>query len=86
MSNKVRVPITVEVIIDKTGAMIPRRVIMEYDSYRVDKYLGKKPHCPYCIPVNGSTDQYSVVIAGYRKNLYYEPRTNKWFSVLNEES
>ena len=85
MVKRERVPIAVEVIFDKTGAMIPRRVIMEYDSYHVDRFLGKRTHCPYCIPVSGMVEQYVVIISGYRKNLYYEPKTNMWFSVLNEE-
>lgn len=75
-----RIPISVEVIYDDDGALIPKKLFYKGRTYDIERLIGIRRYCPQGIRGVDPTE-YVTVIDGLRRKIYFEPSTNKWFSV-----
>ena len=80
----IRFPLRVEAEFTKEGAFEPKCVIVDGEHFPISAILRKRNFTPPGItcflPV-----EYTVVIRGREKCIYYEPLTNKWFSLKKEK-
>lgn len=75
-----RVPLSVEVRFDPDGSMVP--IALDYCDRRffIDKVISSRNFTPNVVPCRFPVE-YTVMIEGYKKKIYYEKHSNKWFSV-----
>ena len=75
-----RLPLSVEVRFTTVGRMLPLRVQYSEETYEIDRVLAVRRYRPpgvACIaPV-----EYTVLICGIEKHIYYEADSGTWFSV-----
>lgn len=75
-----RVPLAVDAVFTTSGEFRPKQLIYKGEHFDISRVLGVRRYCPRevgCIaPV-----EYTVVIEGVQKRIYYERETNRWFSV-----
>ena len=77
---KKRIPISVEVVFDDDGALIPKKLFYKGRAFEIERLIGIRNYCPPGIPCESPTE-YVAVIGGLRRKIYFEQSTNKWFSV-----
>ena len=75
-----RINLDVEVKFRSDGTMIPRKVTYKARQYTVSRVLGQRPYIPREVKCREPIE-YSTVIDGKQKKLYYEYSTNTWFSI-----
>ena len=75
-----RMPLTVDVTFDKNGVIRPRRILFLEEIFEITKVLSVRRYCPRqvaCItPI-----EYTIIVESRERKIYYEPDTQKWFSV-----
>lgn len=80
MPRVCRLPLSVEARFTTDGRMIPLRVRCPDEAYEIDRVLAVRRYRPpgvACIaPV-----EYTVIICGIEKHIYYEADSCTWFSV-----
>ena len=80
MMKRIRIPLAVEAVFRTDGSLLPRRLFVDGQSFRIGRVLRVMPFCPPgvgCIaPI-----RYTGEVDGREKELYYEPETGTWFSV-----
>ena len=84
MARYQRFPLNVDVIFLADGTMKPQKIILKEGVFSIDRVLGSKKHCPLVVPCI-SPVEYTVLVEGSQKKIYYEPHTSKWFSVKKYE-
>ena len=84
MPKFMRIPLTVGVIYSKSGEALPRTVIFEGERFVIDKILFSKKKSPLVVPCIAPIE-YTVLIDGREKKIYFEKDTGKWFSVFKCE-
>lgn len=77
---KKRIPISVEVVFDDKGGLIPKKLFYKGKTYEIDKLVGVRAYCPVGIACVSPTE-YITIIDGFKRKIYFEQNTNKWFSV-----
>ncbi|MBR2370838.1 MAG: hypothetical protein IKA82_02335 [Clostridia bacterium] len=75
-----RIPLAVQVVIRRDGSIVPQKVMFEKTPYHITSIVSVKRFCPRIVPCIAPVE-YTVVINGILKRIYYESDTNKWFSV-----
>ena len=80
MTKYVRFPLNVDAIFTSDGRIKPRKIIIKEGSYPIDKIVGIKRYCPKTVPCIAPYE-YTVMVAGTEKKLYFEPHSNMWFSI-----
>ena len=75
-----RVPLAVEARLSPDGRLTPIRVFCGEGTYEIDRVLAVRRHRPPGIACIAPLE-YSVVISGIEKCLYYEAESGTWFSV-----
>lgn len=80
MPKFTRMPLSVGVVYKTDGKITPVIIIHENQKFSIDKILDVKKHAP---PTVGSVApyQYTVLVSGETKKIYFEEDTGKWFSV-----
>ncbi len=80
MTQYKRIPLSVYVIVNNDGSFRPVKIIYAsktYDITRIKRKMKITPPGIGCVaPV-----EYTVIIEGKERQIYYEPSTNLWFSV-----
>lgn len=83
MERYERVPLSVEVIFDTEGNMKPCRIRYGETFFPIDRVLRVGKYCPPMIRAV-SPIEYTIVVDGKRKHLYFEPDSKKWFAVREQ--
>ena len=75
-----RVPLSVQVVMKWDGTVIPQSVLYYGLPYKIAHIVSVRRFCPRLVPCIAPIE-YTVVIDGVLKCIYFEEDTNKWFSV-----
>ena len=80
MAKFTRMPLSVGVVYRMDGKITPVVIICEDKKYHIDKIFDVKKHAPLTV---GSVAplEYTVLVSGETKKIYFEEDTGKWFSV-----
>ncbi len=81
--SAVRIPLVVEVIYYENGHFEPSSIIFDDISYNVDKVIRKGNYCPKNIGCLAPIE-YTIMVEGQTKKIYFEEHTKKWFSVKQQ--
>lgn len=76
----VRVPLVVEVLYHENGYFEPSSIIFNDISYDVDRVIKKGHYCPKGIGCLAPVE-YTIMVGGQIKKIYFEEHNKKWFSV-----
>ncbi len=72
-----RIPISVEVIYDDKGSVVPKKLFYKGKEFEIEKVIGTRAYKPYGIICKDPTEY----VTGMKRKIYFEQSTNKWFSV-----
>ena len=75
-----RINLDVDVRFKSDGALIPQRVTYKARQYPVSRIVGQRPFIPREVKCTEPLE-YTAIIRGREKKLYYEYSTNTWFSI-----
>lgn len=84
MARFERFPLNVDALFLANGKIKPRRIILSEGVFKIDKVISSKNYCPLVVPCVAPIE-YTVIIEGNEKKIYYEPHSNMWFSVKRYE-
>ena len=76
----VRMPIGIEALFLPDGSFVPKKLIYRgrvFDIVRVEKV---RKYSPWQVRAVATTE-YTVIIDGAERQIYYESDSNKWFSI-----
>ncbi len=76
----IRVPLLIEAQFLTNGSFLPKRIIFEDESFEITKVLRTRKRNPATVPAIAPIE-YTVLVEGYEKKIYFERDTNSWFSV-----
>lgn len=79
----IRVNLEVDARFLKNGKMHPRRIIYKDRAFKITKVLDTRSYCPRVVPCVAPIE-YSVLVEGVEKKIYFEAYTNSWFSIKEE--
>lgn len=80
MARYERVPLNVDALFLSSGKIKPRKIILKEGVFTIDRVVSLKNYCPRVVPCV-SPVEYTVIVEGNEKKIYYEPHSNMWFSV-----
>ena len=75
-----RIPLTIEALFLPDGSFKPQKLIYNSTVYEITRIVSHRPFCPRVVRCIAPIE-YTVIIDGLEKNIYYEEDTNTWFSV-----
>lgn len=75
-----RINLDVDVRFKSDGTLVPRNVTYKARHYTVSRVLGQRPFIPREVKCKEPIE-YTTIIDGKEKKLYYEYSTNTWFSI-----
>lgn len=75
-----RINLDVDVRFKSDGTLIPQRITYKAKQYPVSRIIGQRPFIPSEIKCKEPLE-YTTIIRGKEKKLYYEYSTNTWFSI-----
>lgn len=79
-----RIPLAVDAIFTSDGKIKPRKIILDEGIFTVDRVISIKARCPQVVS-SVAPLEYTVMIEGCEKKIYFEPHSNTWFSVKKYE-
>lgn len=80
MAKFTRTPLSVGVVYRMDGKITPVIIICEDKKYPIEKIIDVCKHAPMTVGSMAPL-QYTVLVAGETKKIYFEEDTGKWFSV-----
>ena len=80
MAEYKRVPLTVNAVFMTDGTIKPKKIITANDVFNIDRIVDIKRYCPRVVSCVAPI-QYTVIVEGTEKKIYFEPHSNMWFSV-----
>ena len=75
-----RIPLAVGVIYSADGIFKPKTILINGEKFKIDRVLYKKNYCPKSVSAIAPIE-FTVMVAGEIKKIYFEKDTGKWFSV-----
>ncbi len=75
-----RIQLEVEAVFHTDGSFAPRRIYVEDKPYEIQKIMDVRSYCPRVVGCVAPV-QYTVLVEGARKKIYYEADSNSWFSI-----
>lgn len=75
-----RIPLTMDALFSTDGTVTPLKFYYKGRAYDIMRILGRKKHCPPGVRAIAPLE-YSVLIDGRERKIYYEEDSNTWFSV-----
>ncbi len=75
-----RIQLEVEAVFHTDGSFAPKRIYFDDKPYDIDKILNVRAYCPRVVGCVAPI-QYTVMVGGTMKKIYYEADSNSWFSV-----
>ena len=79
-----RVPLVVDAVFTQDGTIKPRKIILREGVFTIDRVVSIKAHYPSVVTAIAPLE-YTVIVEGCEKKIYFEPRSNQWFSVKRYE-
>lgn len=76
----IRIPLAVGVIYSADGIFKPKTISVNGQVFSIDRVLYKKNHCPKSVGAIAPIE-FTIVVEGETKKIYFEKDTGKWFSV-----
>ena len=80
MAKYIRFPLNVDAIFTSDGKIKPRRIIIKEGTFQIDRVIQVKRYCPRTVPCIAPFE-YTVMVEGAEKKIYFEPHSNMWFSI-----
>ena len=75
-----RINLDVDVRFKPDGTLIPRRITYKARQYPISRITGQRPFIPSEVRCKEPIE-FTTIINGQEKKLYYEYSTNTWFSI-----
>lgn len=75
-----RIQLEVEAVFYTDGGFSPKRIVFDGVPYDIDRVVSVRPYCPRVVGCVAPI-QYTVVVGGMTKKIYFEADSNSWFSV-----
>lgn len=75
-----RIELEVRAYFSADGMITPEKIYFVDKCYNVDGIICIRRHCPTTVGCIAPTE-YTVIIEGREKNIYFEADTSKWFSI-----
>ena len=75
-----KIPLGVTAVFMPDGELTPKGLTYEDSTFQIDKVISKIPRAPRVVKAVAPIE-YTVMIRGREKKIYYEADTNTWFSV-----
>lgn len=75
-----RIPLTIDALFLADGTIKPRKIILKEGVFSIDRVFSVKNYCPRVVPCVAPLE-YTVLVEGNEKKIYFEPHSNMWFSV-----
>lgn len=76
----IRIPLAVGVIYSADGVFKPKTISVNGEKFLIDKVLYKKNYCPKSVGAIAPIE-FTIIVGGEIKKIYFEKDTGKWFSV-----
>lgn len=76
----IRIPLAVGVIYSADGVFKPKTISVNGEKFLIDRILYKKNYCPKSVPAIAPIE-FTILVEGETKKIYFEKDTGKWFSV-----
>ncbi|MBQ4584573.1 MAG: hypothetical protein IJA82_00015 [Clostridia bacterium] len=76
----IRVPLSIEAQFLTNGSVRPKRIILQEESFEITRVIKTRRKNPLVVPAIAPIE-YTVLVEGYEKKIYFERDTNSWFSV-----
>lgn len=80
MAKFTRTPLSVGVVYRADGKILPVVIIYDDKKFQIDKIIDSKKRAPKAVG-SISPIEFTVLVAGETKKIYFEEDTGKWFSV-----
>ena len=80
MAQYKRIPLTINALFLPDGTIKPKKVIMGDNAFVIDRIIRVKSFCPKVVPAIAPIE-YTVMVEGCEKKIYFEPHSSMWFSV-----
>lgn len=80
----VRTPIGVEAIFMSDGSFVPKKLWYKGKSFEIIRVVRERKYSPWQVRAVATTE-YTVVIDDSERQIYYEPESNRWFSIKEVE-
>ena len=75
-----RINLDVDVRFKSDGTLIPQKITYKARQYPVSRIIGQRPFVPKEVRCKVPLE-FTTIIRGKEKKLYYEYSTNTWFSI-----
>ena len=75
-----KVPLTVEALFMPDGSVFPESLLLDDAEFQIDKIISSAERTPRTV-TSISPTEYTVMVRGRVKKIYYETENNTWFSV-----
>ena len=75
-----RIPLAVGVIYSADGIFKPKTISVNGEKFSIERVLYKKNYCPKSVGAIAPIE-FTVLVEGETKKIYFEQDTGKWFSV-----
>jgi len=75
-----RINLEVDVRFKSDGTLIPQKITFKARQYPVSRIIGQRPFIPKEVRCKEPLE-FTTIIRGKEKKLYYEYSTNTWFSI-----
>nr|MBQ4172589.1 hypothetical protein [Ruminococcus sp.] len=75
-----RINLDVDVKFKSDGTLIPQKITYKAKQYPVTRIVGQRPFIPREVKCKEPIE-FTAIIKGKEKKLYYEYSTNTWFSI-----
>ena len=75
-----RIPLTIDALFLPDGTFKPKKLIYNDTVFEITRIVSVRPYCPRVVRCIAPIE-YTVIIDGTERQIYYEGDTNTWFSV-----
>ncbi|MBO5090904.1 MAG: hypothetical protein J6K52_00385 [Clostridia bacterium] len=75
-----RISLGVESFFTPDGSLYPKKIVFGDQAFEITRVLRKRNYCPRSVPCIAPIE-YTVIIDGKEKYIYFEADTNMWFSI-----
>ena len=75
-----RIPLVIDARFMTDGTFVPHKLFYNGVAFEITKVLRKRRYCPTVVSCIAPVE-YTVMIEGAERRIYYEADTNTWFSV-----
>ncbi len=75
-----KIPVGVEARFLTDGSVFPRALLLGDQRYQIDRVIRRGKHHPFGVSCIAPV-QYTVIVSGRMRSVYFEPSTMQWFTV-----